>query len=245
MLISGQIYVLTIYVYIGVVNSGRHDSPQTAPPEGNASSTLTSCLHCVITAPPQPHDARPYDQPRHALQDQCHPPSVQVPRRRLHAAQRRRVIDSPALDGNELCAAPSYLRCALALPSPAPFRLAGHPRSLTLNLHPSALDLTLRPRRRRGARRPAKCRHPRTNAIASKKTPKKAPRNARSRTARTQSPGRSARTSARRTPRRRSRGARRRAATHPESTFGARRSCACVTETESMATVYPSPHSPP
>ena len=27
MLISGQIYVLTIYVHIGVVNSGRHDSP--------------------------------------------------------------------------------------------------------------------------------------------------------------------------------------------------------------------------
>ena len=26
-LISGQIYVLTIYVHIGVVNSGRHDSP--------------------------------------------------------------------------------------------------------------------------------------------------------------------------------------------------------------------------
>ena len=25
--ISGQIYVLTIYVHIGVVNSGRHDSP--------------------------------------------------------------------------------------------------------------------------------------------------------------------------------------------------------------------------
>ena len=27
MLISGQIYFLTIYVHIGVVNSGRHDSP--------------------------------------------------------------------------------------------------------------------------------------------------------------------------------------------------------------------------
>ena len=27
MLISGQIYVLTMYVHIGVVNSGRHDSP--------------------------------------------------------------------------------------------------------------------------------------------------------------------------------------------------------------------------
>ena len=27
MLISGQIQVLTIYVHIGVVNSGRHDSP--------------------------------------------------------------------------------------------------------------------------------------------------------------------------------------------------------------------------
>jgi len=27
MLISGQIYVLTMYVLIGVVNSGRHDSP--------------------------------------------------------------------------------------------------------------------------------------------------------------------------------------------------------------------------
>ena len=27
MLISGPIYVLTIYVHIGVVNSGRHDSP--------------------------------------------------------------------------------------------------------------------------------------------------------------------------------------------------------------------------
>ena len=30
--------------------------PQSAGAEGNASSTLTSCLHCVITAPPQPHD---------------------------------------------------------------------------------------------------------------------------------------------------------------------------------------------
>ena len=27
-LISGQIYVLTIYVHTGVVNSGRHDSPR-------------------------------------------------------------------------------------------------------------------------------------------------------------------------------------------------------------------------
>ena len=27
MLISGHIFVLTIYIYIGVVNSGRHDSP--------------------------------------------------------------------------------------------------------------------------------------------------------------------------------------------------------------------------
>ena len=26
-LISGQIYILTIYVHIGVVKSGRHDSP--------------------------------------------------------------------------------------------------------------------------------------------------------------------------------------------------------------------------
>ena len=26
-LISGQIYIITIYVHIGVVNSGRHDSP--------------------------------------------------------------------------------------------------------------------------------------------------------------------------------------------------------------------------
>ena len=110
----------------------------TAPPEGNASSILTSCLHFVITAPPQPHDARPYDQPRHALQDQRHPPSVQVPRRRLHAAQRRRVIDSPALDGNELCTAPSYLRCALALPSMAgPVSPRASPEELTLNLHPS------------------------------------------------------------------------------------------------------------
>ena len=110
------------------------------PPEGNASSTLTSCLHCVITAPPQPHDARPYDQPRHALQEQRHPPSVQVPRRRLHAAQRWRVIDSPALDGNELCAAPSYLRCALALPS-----MAGpvSPRTSPEEPHPQPSPLTL------------------------------------------------------------------------------------------------------
>ena len=112
--------------------------PQSAGAEGSASSTLTSCLHFVITAPPQPHDARPYDQPRHALQDQRHPPSVQVPRRRLHAAQRRRVIDSPALDGNELCTAPSYLRCALALPSMAgPVSPRASPEELTLNLHPS------------------------------------------------------------------------------------------------------------
>ena len=128
------------------------------PPEGNASSTLTSCLHCVITAPPQPHDARPYDQPRHALQDQRHPPSVQVPRRRLRAAQRRRVIDSPALDGNELCAAPSYLRCALALPSPAPFRPARHPRS-------SPSTFTPHPHRHRSLSSPLTTHHPFTLAL--------------------------------------------------------------------------------
>jgi len=119
----------------------------TAPPERGCRGqrlfhTLTCCLLCVITAP-QPHDARPYDQPRHALQDQQHPPSVQVPRRRLHAAQRWRFIDSPDLDGNELCAAPSYLRCALALPSPAPFRLARHPRSSPSTFTPQPLTLTL------------------------------------------------------------------------------------------------------
>ena len=122
-------------LYVCALNRPR---PQSAGAEGSASSTLTSCLHFVITAPPQPHDARPYDQPRHALQDQRHPPSVQVPRRRLHAAQRRRVIDSPALDGNELCTAPSYLRCALALPSMAgPVSPRASPEELTLNLHPS------------------------------------------------------------------------------------------------------------
>ena len=56
----------------------------------------------------------------------------------LHAAQRRRVIDSPALDGNELCTAPSYLRCALALPSMAgPVSPRASPEELTRNLHPS------------------------------------------------------------------------------------------------------------
>ena len=122
-------------LYVCALNRPR---PQSAGAEGSASSTLTSCLHFVITAPPQPHDARPYDQPRHALQDQRHPPSVQVPRRRLHAAQRRRVIDSPALDGNELCTAPSYLRCALALPSMARFA-----SRVTRGAHPQPSPLTL------------------------------------------------------------------------------------------------------
>ena len=44
-LISGQIFVLTMYVHIGVVNSGRHDSPHIRksslkPPTGRIITLL-------------------------------------------------------------------------------------------------------------------------------------------------------------------------------------------------------------
>ena len=50
MLISGHIYILTICVYIGVVNSGRHASPhiRKSSLDHDSGESVPFCLDCSV-----------------------------------------------------------------------------------------------------------------------------------------------------------------------------------------------------